>query len=296
MKSHVSVVVALLFPVASAVTAQDAQQQPRTIVFPTLTVDQHWARATTLMTSFGVGALAFAKAHGFTAEAYGREMGKLFAPGWGAQNTGTALRLARGMQNNWSARAGAKVEVLSVNDTSITMRVAREWRTDFGATKQSYGVTLDEYEATNAAFYDEIAKYLGLRYEQRMDSASLIVTINGHGKDASPLAFPRGIYSSVISPADIPNRAELAGTWEATYAPNNRITVRKDGAVVVEGDYELSFDEIVVKNETGSKACSGPGRYRWTANPTTHALSLGRLVDDCDGRYLVFTRRALTKK
>lgn len=78
--------------------------------------------------------------------------------------------------------------------------------------------------------------------------------------------------------------------------PNGRFAVRKDGQLQVEGDYELTLDQIVHRNETGPLACSGTGTYRWSVNPATNALTFGRLADDCDGRFRVMTRRAYTKR
>ena len=278
--------------------AQEVRQQGKTIAFPAFTLDQNWSRASTLLYAAQIGAFAYAKQHGASADAYGREVSRVYAPGWGQPESGSAIRYARGIQNNLRAFQGSSVDVLQVNDTLVTMRVLRNWRSYFGPTQTANGVTLDEYDAVDAAFNAEIARHLGLHYVQRVDGDYLVMTISGRGKNAV-IDFPRGTYTTTLSAQDVPGHPEDVGTWEFAYAPDGRFAVRKNGAAFLQGDYELSFDEVVWRNErqaNGDVGCAGPGRFRWTANPTTGALTFGRLADDCENRVLVLTRKALTKR
>jgi ABC-type transport system substrate-binding protein len=176
-------------------------------------------------------------------------------------------------------------------------RTTRPWVSYFGPSKQINGVTLSEYETVNRSFHESIAQYLGLRYEERADSAYITMTISGRGKNAV-IAFPRATYAVAFTAQEAGAATWLAGSWEATYESNGKYTLRHDGQPFVAADYELSFDELVFKNETTPTGvgCSAPGRYRWTVNPANGNLSLGRIADDCANRVLFLTRRALSKK
>lgn len=293
-----AVVAVLLAALHRSPAAQEVRQQAKTITFPTFTADQNWARASTLIHSSLISGFAFAKTRGVSAEEYGRTVGDIFAPGWGQRDGGSAIRYARGIQNNLRAMTGTNVEVLAVDDTLVTMRATRAWRSMFGPSQQVYGVTLNEYETIEGVFQERIARYLGLRYAQHPDGDYETITISGRGKNAV-LDFPRGTYTATFSAQDVPGHPEDVGAWEFTYTPAGRFIVHRDGAPFVEGDYELAFDEIVFRNErlaNGDVGCPGPGRFRWTANPATGALSFGRLADDCDNRVFVATRKALTRK
>ena len=291
-------IIVLLAALHPSPAAQEVRQQGKTITFPTFTADQNWARASVLMNAEAVGGFAFAKTRGVSAEEYGRVVGDLFAPGWGQRDGGSAIRYARGIQNNLRAMTGTSVEVLAVSDTLVSMRATRGWRAYFGPSQAVFGVTLDEYETIQGTFQDRVARYLGLRYAQRVEGDYVVMTISGRGKNAV-LDFPRGTYTLALSAQDVPGHAEDVGSWEFTYTPDGRFIVRRDGAPFVQGDYDLAFDEVVFRNErqaNGDAGCAGAGRYRWTANPATGALSFGRLADDCDNRVLVATRKALTKR
>lgn len=283
---------------AAPCLGQDVRQQAATITFPTFTTEQNWGRATTLQFATLVGGQAFAKARGSSAEEFGRLSGELFAPNWGRPDEGSATRWARLAQNSIRASRGGAVEVLNVNDTLVVMRATRPYVAWFGPTKEQYGVTLDEYEASGRAFYGEVARRLGLRYEQRIDGEHLVMTISGRGKNAV-LEFPRGTYTATYSPQDAGANSQLVGNWEETLAPNGKMTLAHDGKAFVSSDYALAFDEIVFTNEknaAGETGCPGPGRYRWTANPANGNLALGRISDDCVNRVTFLTRGPLMRK
>ena len=274
---------------------QEVRQQATTITFPTFTADQNWARASALMYAEAIGGFAFAKTRGASAEEYGRVIGDVFAPGWGQRDAGSAVRYARGIQNNFRAMSGTTVDVLEAGDTLVTMRVKRGWRSYFGPSQAVYNVTLDEYETIHGTFLDRIARYLGLGYAQRIEGDYVVITISGRGKNAV-IDFPRGTYTLTLSAQDVPGHPEDVGKWEFTFAPDGRYIVHKDGAAFVRGQYEVQLDELLERNEeqpNRDPGCAGPGRFRWTVNPATGALSLGRLADDCANRVLVLTRKPL---
>lgn len=281
---------------ATPLAGQDTRQQVTTFQFPSFTTEQNWARVSVLWTASAVASIAYAKARGQTVEEYGHWLGDFFAPGWGQPNSGSAVRYARGIQNNLRSLSGTTIELLSVHDTAVTMRVSRPWVNTFTGPGHSYlGVTLDEYETVNRLFSEQVGRYLGLRYEQHIHSAWTIMTISGRGA-SSIVEFPRARFGSTLSATDLPTSPQLAGSWEATFAPDGRFTLTHNGQVVVSGSYELAYDQVVFRNESDALACTTPAKYRWTVNPSNGNLSFGRLADDCDGRYRVLTRRAFTRR
>lgn len=281
-------VVAALVLVVLPLAAQNIQQQSNTIQMQTYTADQTANRLSYLGTSSFAAAIATAKARGVSVDDYGRELGKLFASSWGAPNTGTAVRMARSVFWNATVFAGGKGDVVNVTDTAVTFRFQRVWATYFGAQKELVGVTLDEYNRVLTVTNQELANYLGLRYSERVDGDWVVATITGRGKDGIN-RFPPSTYTVTLSAQQLPSRAELAGTWEWTYTPAGRYTVTHDGKLGVEGEYEISFDEITLKNEKGPLACNGAAKYRWTGF-VDGRLGFGRIADDCDGRFRVLAR------
>lgn len=291
MKRLVAVAVLV---VAAPVMGQEVQQQAKTITFPSFTVEQNWARAVSLLNANIVAGFGYAKSRGVSAEDYGHWLGKTFAPGWGQASVGTAIRYARGIQNNLRAYPGVKVEVLSAADTAVTMRTSRPYVTWFGTTSQLYGVNIAEYDTVISATTEEIAHYLGLRYQQRIDGDWLTMTISGRGKDAVT-DFPRATFTIELTAQDPGVNPDLIGSSDVTFATNGHYTISHGGKPYLIADYDLSLDEVVFSKAPGVE-CSRPGRYRWTVNPVNGNLSFGRLLDDCAQRAAFFTRRAFTKK
>ena len=286
--SRCALVVAAFGLIPMPLAAQNVQQQSKTIQMQTYTVEQTTNRLSYLGTTSFASGIAMAKARGVSVEDYGRDMAKLFSPSWGAPNTGTAVRMARGVLWNATVWAGGNGNLVSVSDTAVTFRFQPSWAVHFGAQKQLVGVTLDEYNRVLTLTNQGIANYLGLRYTERVDGDWVVATITGRGGDGIN-RFPASSYTLTLSSQQLPTRADLVGTWDWTYTPAGHYTVMHDGKPAVEGDYEISFDEITVKNERGPLACTGPAKYRWTAY-VDGRLGFGRIADDCDGRFRVLAR------
>ena len=106
----------------------------------------------------------------------------------------------------------------------------------------------------------------------------------------------RATYASAYTPQDVSANAALAGSFEWAFGTDGRYTMSKNGQRVVDGTFDVQFDEVLLTRETGTGACPNPGKYRWTTNPANGNLALGLLSDDCASRVAYLTRRALTKK
>src|SRR3989338_7254357 len=160
--------VSSLLAFSTPATAQQGLQQGG-ITVPAYTDQQRWARTSVHAVSFYVAGIAASKARGQSAEDYGRLVGDLFAPGWGPSNSGSAIRVARGWLFNWIAFPESQAEIMSANDTAVTMRYRRFHVAYFGAQRTANGVTLDEYDRATSIIGERIASHLGLRFQDRID-------------------------------------------------------------------------------------------------------------------------------
>jgi hypothetical protein len=280
---------------ARVLPAQETRRQDRApVAVPAYTDQQRLDRATLLTVSFIIAGIAQTKSRGERAEDYGGFVGDFFAPSWGPPNTGHAVRMARRVLFNLAGFAGSDAQIVSASDTSATLRYRRFHTRQFGPQREIRGVTLDEYDRAASVIYERIASHLGLRYERRIDGEWDVVTIRGRG-GAAVVDFPRATYTVTLSQQDAAGRPELAGTWEVSYGPDGRYTVRQNGETKVQGAYDVRLDELALRDETGPLACDGQAKYRWSVNPTGE-LVLGQLFDACEARAQVLTRRALSRK
>jgi len=81
---------------------------------PVRTGDQKHARAMYQYWALNAGGINFAKTHGVTPYDYGKYMGNLFAPSWGAGNNYEAY--VRGMIGNWESMRLSSDPVLVVKE------------------------------------------------------------------------------------------------------------------------------------------------------------------------------------
>src|SRR5262245_49407399 len=53
--------------------------------------------------------------------------------------------------------------------------------------------------------------------------------------------------------------------WSINYAEANKVTVSRNGEVIVEGSYKVKGDELEVTDEKGPMSCGidQPGKYKW---------------------------------
>jgi hypothetical protein len=189
---------------------------------------------------------------------------------------------------------GSEVQIVEASDTAATVRYRRTHVPMFGPERQISGVTVEEYDRAFRVAHERIAAYLGLRHEERIDGDWNVVTVRGRAS-AAVTAFPKGTYAVTLAPDTTRPPSDAVATWEVTYAPDGRYTVRRNGEPVVQGAYDLRLDELVVRDETGARACAGPGTYRWGVNARGE-LTIGRLSDACDGRVRFLTSRPLVRK
>ncbi len=295
---------ALLLPAFAAFSftlgAQDVRQQGTTLMLPASTDAQHWEVLSGNFVAFILAGIAHARSLGKTADDFGRFTGNLVAKGWGPPKSGTALQFVRGLAPNFAGYPGADVQVSATSDTSATLRFRRSYLGFFGPTRTAYGVTADEYERVSRGILAALAQYLGLRSTMRFEGDWATVTVTGRGSAAPSTIFPVGTYAASFSDSVVKAHPALGGEWDVSYMPNGHHVLRHDGSPFIEGDYEVTLDQITYPHpETASPGvtgCSTPAVYHWTVDPVTKNISFERLADDCEPRVEFVTNVTLRRK
>jgi hypothetical protein len=116
---------------------------------------------------------------------------------------------------------------------------------------------------------------------------------------------PTGTFTTNITleelPQDMPAgmRKALAGTWEIILLASNRFQILLGDKPMVEGHFTVSGDGIVLTDEKGLISCATApgeetGKYKWTLD--AGKLTFAATEDKCEGRKLILTLHAWTKK
>jgi hypothetical protein len=143
-----------------------------------LSLDQRLLRMSQLTVSAWVGAIAYAKAMGQTAEELAEFWGEMYAPGWERRRGQGPAGMLQAYHYNLASPAFAVVEVTSQSGNSITARMNRPYITHyFGDDHEAYGVTVEEYERVVEIISQMIADYLDLKFEQRVEGDWIVFTI-----------------------------------------------------------------------------------------------------------------------
>lgn len=285
---------------ASRVDGQDVRQQGATLTLPTYSDSALWQGASGNLIAVIVAGISHAKSLGKTPADFGRYSANLVAEGWGPPNSGRAIPYVRALAFNFAGYPGSSVQISATSDTSATLRYRRTYLSFFGSTRKAFGVTVDEYDQMTAALLGSIARYLGLRATARFDGEWTTVAATGRGSAVPAAVFPSGTYVASFDESVLKEHPDLAGAWEITYMPNGHHVLRHNGAPFIEGEYEVSLDQIAFpRAETGAggmPACSTSAAYQWIADARTKDIRFARLFDDCAPRVEWVTNVRLTKK
>jgi hypothetical protein len=98
--------------------------------------------------------------------------------------------------------------------------------------------------------------------------------------------------------ADFPVGAYTIGEFTITFADAGQYRVSKGEEVVVEGEYKVNGDQLLLTDKGGSMACSAAGQqtgtYRWKYEGD--ALTLTKVEDACPGRSAAITAAPWKRK
>ncbi len=146
------------------------------IKLPQLTLQQKWETAEHNLVYFIVCGITYAKAHGQTAEDFGKWAGQIAAPSWEDEKRMGPRGLIEGISRNKQQFAGFTMEILDETATSIRARMKC-----FGedlVRKRNSEISVEEY----FSFFDEkwvaIADYMGLQYVQEREGDWTVITVS----------------------------------------------------------------------------------------------------------------------
>lgn len=150
----------------------------QTTEWPDYTPEQRWNRMAQMGVLGVVSAIAYAKAQNADIEEFGKWWGDLFAPSWGQPGTSGPFEVMRGMRRNFLINPAAEFEILAQTENSVSARFNRPYVTYFGESGTWYGVTLEEYERLNSMFFQRIAEYHGLAFDERREGERWVITFS----------------------------------------------------------------------------------------------------------------------
>src|SRR4029434_352523 len=116
--------------------------------------------------------------------------------------------------------------------------------------------------------------------------AGLLIVLLAFTTASSADEFKKGTYSATAGGVK----------WSIKYDESGKVTVSRDGEIVVEGTYKVSGDELQVKDEKGPMACGAEqtGKYKWKLEGKK--LTLTKVEDECGGRASGLTAQAWTQE
>ena len=121
------------------------------------------------------------------------------------------------------------------------------------------------------------------RCEARVMSVMLLLVVLSLGTATQAADFKKGTYSVTGGGAK----------WSIKFDDSNKVTVTRDGQVLVEGTYKVTGDAMELTDEKGPMACGGDqktGQYKWKLEEKK--LTLTKVADACEGRANALTAQA----
>lgn len=130
------------------------------------------------------------------------------------------------------------------------------------------------------------------------------LVLSASPSQAHPRGVLPGVYVTHITAADVPSElppdvaAALVGEWRIEFTHYGIYLVQKDGAFAVLGTYVSNPSRLVMHDELGPFACSGPGQatavYDWSFDGTL--LTLGLVHDGCVVRIVPATSHPFVRQ
>ncbi len=146
---------------------------------PRLSLKQKRDRLAWLCDLSMIMGISYAKSEEKSVEDFARYCGEQYAPGWSESKGKGPASLVSGTFRNMDLWPDFTMEILEESETSYVVKMNRPWADRFGDDGLFYGVTIDEYEKWLEIVMEEIADYLELDYEQKLEEDHLILTIKG---------------------------------------------------------------------------------------------------------------------
>ena len=120
-------------------------------------------------------------------------------------------------------------------------------------------------------------------------------------------SFVPGTYTTDLAIEELPERfgppwnadgyrgSTMVGHWEITFSENGRVFWKLNGANNAEGTYTVTSSTLEFGfNSRCTQEDISSGSYRWFLDG--NELTFERIEDDCEGRALGLTTKALTRQ
>ena len=147
-----------------------------TIDLPQLSVDERLDRAVRNLTGSFLGAIAFAKSMGKSAEDYGQFYGELTWPFWASIKDAGPGPFVQNLARFLRTDPALHVEILEASDTEV-----KGMATVYGSTHlenfEDLGATVEEYVAYWRSYWGILAERLGLSYEQAFEGSLITFSV-----------------------------------------------------------------------------------------------------------------------
>ena len=144
---------------------------------PVFSEREMWERTAYIWTlTFGLY-LEEMMGQGLTAGEGGQRTAEMLAAGWSGSDTPVAL--FNGMYRNWSMTPGNNCEVMEATDLVVRARCNRPYLGYFEQDGgELYGLSAEEFEASNLSFNSTIAASVGLEWSQELEGDNFSITIS----------------------------------------------------------------------------------------------------------------------
>ncbi|HMG35666.1 MAG TPA: hypothetical protein VKM94_17145 [Blastocatellia bacterium] len=120
--------------------------------------------------------------------------------------------------------------------------------------------------------------------ESLLKAAWLLILLLALTTEVSAQAFKTGVYSATSGDVK----------WSIKYEEGGKVTVSRNGELLVEGTYKVKGDELELTDKSGAMSCGADkaGKYKWKLEGKK--LSFTMLTDECEGRATALTSQAWT--
>lgn len=157
------------------VTPLHLTAQPANPAIPEFTNDQRWGRLGFLDLAWTASAIALGREKGMTTGEIGDWLGHHFAKSWvGGLD---ARQLALSLRWNQLSHPQGKVEFVQFTDTLVVARYNTPVLGAFGADRDFYGLSLDDYHTIMMKANAIIAEHVGVALDQRLEGDWRVATM-----------------------------------------------------------------------------------------------------------------------
>ena len=130
--------------------------------------EERWGRSSRFNVVSICSAIGYVKSIGETPIDYAAYLVEKMVPAWSRSYKGS-VKVVQGIYRNQQMFPESEFEIMKISEESVTARTTYEWIKLFGENGVLYDTTIDEYKEVFKYFNEELAKSLGMTYEESFD-------------------------------------------------------------------------------------------------------------------------------